>query len=65
LLLWILFQDEEMTLLTTSRVMVLVHIVGVAIIRAEESSIGYAIWFFCRALLVMLSGWLLCRWLLG
>ncbi|MBP8174493.1 MAG: hypothetical protein KAY06_10910 [Aeromonadaceae bacterium] len=54
-----------MTLLTTSKVTVLVHRVGVALIRAEESSIGYAIWFFCRALLVMLSGWLLCRWLLG
>ena len=53
-----------MTLLTTSRVMYLVHIVGVALIRAKDNRIGYTISFFCRALLVMLSGWLLCRLLL-
>ena len=48
-----------MTLLSTSRVMQLVHIAGVALIRSQDSRIGYAILFFCRALLLMLSGCLL------
>lgn len=53
-----------MTLLSTSRVMQLVHITGVALIRSQDSRIGYAILFFCRALLLMLSGCLLAELLM-